>query len=157
MYQRETRIVVRRGNALIRHFAKAFTVNGKDSGMFAMTKTVGIKNEANLIGGESVGGVGVTPDVAQDDDGGGGDDEEGESDRRRPLKRTPALPPAVANFDSLPSQARIRTSEVLLIMGLSRTTLHRRVIAQAFPPPRKTPTGQNFWTADDVRRALAQS
>lgn len=124
--------------------------------------SLNIRNEARALDSDSVGVSQVEGGAvaASDDDDDGGDDD-GESDRRHSLRsysrNTPVLPPAVANFDSLPSQARLRTSEVLILMGLSRTTLHRRVIAQAFPPPRKTPTGQNYWTADDVRRALAQS
>lgn len=113
-----------------------------------------IVNEANLTGGENVGGstaAPAAPEVAADDDDGDGDaDPEPE---RRPRHRT-TLPPSVEHFDRLPDSAHIDLPALRALTGKSRATLYRWIERGILPPPRKLGLTRNFWTAGDVRRAL---
>jgi predicted DNA-binding transcriptional regulator AlpA len=64
---------------------------------------------------------------------------------------------AVANFSSLPDNARIKAATVLTLLAWSRTTLWRRVKDGKFPQPIRDSYNSIRWRAGDVRKYLAQA
>ena len=137
----------------------------------AMVKRIslGIINEANLTGGDNVGGDSAECDscasstdspaqevAASDDDGGDGD---GEDDRRRPGRprntRNNTFPAAAEHFDRLPDSALVGIATVKALTSKSRATIYRWMDRGLFPRPCKIGTTHNLWRAGDIRRALS--
>lgn len=61
---------------------------------------------------------------------------------------------AVANFEKLPDQARIRQPAVEVLLGISNSTLWRRVKIGAVPAPRRD-GGTTSWSVGQIRQILA--
>lgn len=119
-----------------------------------------ITNEANLTGGENIGGSTAAPDApeaATDDDAGDGDgDPEPERRRSAPrTTRTASLPPTVEHFDRLPESAHVNLHVLKAITGRSRATIYRWIASGILPKPRKLGATHNCWTAGEIRQALA--
>lgn len=129
-----------------------------------------IRNEANLTGGENVGGataIPPAPEAASDDDDGG--DPDPEPERRHPRTRktrntsaagSPAalrahIPDALQNFDALPDAAHVRLPVVCGLFACSPATAWRRAKAGTLPPPVKLSDRVTAWRVGDLRAALA--
>lgn len=61
---------------------------------------------------------------------------------------------AVVSINDLPDNARVRRDQVMQLFGYSRTTLWRRIRSKQFPAAIED-GGLNFWTAGQIRAALA--
>lgn len=61
---------------------------------------------------------------------------------------------AVHNFDSLPDSAGARASTVTAVVGISNSTLWRRVQDGSLPKPYKLGSC-TFWNVGELRRAIA--
>ena len=64
--------------------------------------------------------------------------------------------PRGADFDRAPDAARYRQSTVLMLLGISRSTLWRRINAGQFPRG-NLEAGVLTWTAGQIRAYLNQS
>ncbi len=136
-------------------------------------RTSSITNEANLTGGENVGGTTAAPaapEAASDDDDGG--DPDPEPERRRPgrpsktrstLSASPAaLPapcaviPAPPHLDTLPDAAFVRLPEVCRLYAIAPATAWRWVKAGRIPAPLKLSDRVTAWRVGDLRASLAQ-
>ena len=142
----------------------------------ASRHTSSIANEANLIGGENVGGTTAAPaapEVGDDDDGGG--DPDPEPERRRPgrprntrktCNTSPAgtLPApsaaqaadALIQFDTRPASSFVRLPVVCGLYACSPATAWRWVKAGKIPAPVKLSDRVTAWRVGDLRAALAQ-
>lgn len=60
---------------------------------------------------------------------------------------------ALANFEHLPDDARVRLPVVRLLFGVSSVTVWRRVRDGKIPPARKD-GGITYWLAGELRAAL---
>lgn len=128
--------------------------NGKFCTEVTITRASSITNEANLIGGEIVGGSEsqAVHSVAASDD----DDGDGESDPdRRKRKQRQVIPSAVANFDSLPDSAKLDLACLKALTAKSRATIYRWIDQGILPKPHKFGASRNFWNVGDIRRALS--
>ena len=138
---------------------REFRDNGMGAGFSVITKqSSSITNEANLVGGENIGGSATvsptTPSEASDGDG----DSEPEPERRRgrPRNVRNAIPLAAENFDRLPDSALADISVIRAVTNKSRATIYRWIAAGLFPKPKKVGlTSNNVWTVGDIRRALS--
>ena len=148
-------------------------------------RTSSITNEANLTGGENVGGatasesascesVGGTTAApeASGDDGGGGGDPDPEPERRRPgrprktCNTSPAGNPpapsaaqaadALIQFDTRPASSFVRLPVVCSLYACSPATAWRWVKAGKIPAPVKLSDRVTAWRVGDLRAALAQ-
>lgn len=68
--------------------------------------------------------------------------------------RERALLRRIKTFDSLPDGSTLGLREVLLIVGVSRASLYRKMSEGTFPRPAHAYNG-NRWRVGDVRRFLA--
>lgn len=68
----------------------------------------------------------------------------------------PAAPAALAvhHFDTLPDSAGARASTVTAVIGISNSTLWRRVQDGSLPKPYKL-GGCTFWNVGELRRAIS--
>lgn len=82
--------------------------------------SLSIRNEANLTGGENVGGstaAPAAPEVASDDDDGG--DGDGDPDPERQTKR-----PRTSRKSAPPPASLLRPKDACILLGIGRTKLH---------------------------------
>lgn len=131
-----------------------------------------ITNEANLTGGENVGGTTAapaTPEAGSDDDDGGGDPDpepERQTRTRKPRNTSPAgnLPApsaaqsadALNQFDTRPAASFVRLPVVCSLYACSPATAWRWVKAGKIPAPVKLSDRVTAWRVGDLRAALAQ-
>ena len=131
-----------------------------------------ITNEANLTGGENVGGTTAapaTPEAGSDDDDGGGDPDpepERQTRTRKPRNTSPAgnLPApsaaqsadALNQFDTRPAASFVRLPVVCSLYACSPATAWRWVKARKIPAPVKLSDRVTAWRVGDLRAALAQ-
>lgn len=131
-----------------------------------------IISEANLIGGEAVGGcetgTSAAAERAEDGDGDGGDgdpDPEPEPRRRHKhpqhpnpadssVRRAAAFPSALTNFPLLPDDAFVRLPVVTGLYACSPATVWRHVKAGLIPAPVKLSERIAAWRVGDLRAAL---
>jgi len=136
-----------------------------------------IAYEANLTGGENVGGTTAAPaapEASGDDDDGGGDPDP-EPERRRPgrprnTRKTCNTPPAgtlpapsaaqaadaLIQFDTRPASSFVRLPVVCSLYACSPATAWRWVKAGKIPAPVKLSDRVTAWRVGDLRAALAQ-
>jgi predicted DNA-binding transcriptional regulator AlpA len=159
----------------LNHVAQILDVDGARSAKAerhasSQRASLNIVNEANLVGGESIGGTiaaPVAPEVAADDDDGGDPDPEPErrhSRTRKTRNTSPAgssaaprarIPDALQNFDSLPDAAHVRLPVVCGLFACSPATAWRRTKAGTLPAPVKLSDRVTAWRVGDLRAALA--
>jgi predicted DNA-binding transcriptional regulator AlpA len=60
----------------------------------------------------------------------------------------------IKSFDALPDGATLGLRETVLIVGMSRATIYRRMALGTFPRPTHAYNG-NRWRVGDIRRFLA--
>lgn len=132
-----------------------------------------IRNEANLTGGENIGGATAAPaapEASSDDDDGG--DPDPEPERRRPgrprktCNTSPAgnLPApsaaqsadALIQFDTRPAASFVRLPVVCSLYACSPATAWRWVKAGKIPAPVKLSDRVTAWRVGDLRASLAQ-
>lgn len=127
-------------------------------------------NEANLTGGENVGGATAAPaapEAASDEDDGG--DADPEPERRRPgrPRKTRTTSPAgtspassaadaLIQFDTRPAASFVRLPVVCSLFACSPATAWRWVKAGKIPAPVKLSERVTAWRVGDLRAALAQ-
>lgn len=131
-------------------------------------------NEANLTGGENIGGTTAAPaapEAASDDDDGGGDADP-EPERRRPgrPRKTRTTSPAgtspassaaqaadaLAQFETRPASSFVRLPVVCGLYACSPATAWRWVKSGKIPSPVKLSERVTAWRVGDLRAALAQ-
>jgi len=138
----------------------------------AERKVCHIACEANLTGGENVGGTTAapaTPEAGSDDDDGGGDPDpepERQTRTRKPRNTSPAgnLPApsaaqsadALNQFDTRPAASFVRLPVVCSLYACSPATAWRWVKARKIPAPVKLSDRVTAWRVGDLRAALAQ-
>ena len=74
-----------------------------------------------------------------------------------PRKRTasaPTLPDLLRNFNDLPDQAFVRLTVVLMLLGVSRSTVWRLCKSGALPAPKKLGSRIAVWQVKDLREVL---
>lgn len=148
-------------DGLVGRMSREFRDNGKGAGFCVITKqSIAIANEANLVGGENVGGTTTVspaaPSEASDGDGDGDSEPEPKRRRGRPRNVRNAVPLAAENFDRLPDSALADIAVIRAVTNKSRATIYRWIAAGLFPKPKKLGlTSNNVWTVGDIRRALS--
>lgn len=143
-----------------------------------------IRNEANLNGGENVGGIAATPEATEGSDvggttatpaateAGGSDDGDPEPERRRPgrPRKTCNTPPAgnppapsaaqaadaLIQFDARPASSFVRLPVVCSLYACSPATAWRWVKAGRIPAPLKLSDRVTAWRVGDLRESLAK-
>lgn len=113
-----------------------------------------IVNEANLTGGEIVGGTSVDSaselSAVGDDDGG---DEESDPDRRRLTRSKHATPTApVAN--ALPPDGFVRLPQVLAVIPVSKSTWWAGCKSGRYPQSVKLGPRTTAWRVSDIRKLI---
>ena len=73
---------------------------------------------------------------------------------RRTTHSEGTLPPALADFDSLPGSALIDVRVYARLMSCSPETVWRRAREGLLPPPIRVSSQQTRWRVGDVRKAL---
>jgi predicted DNA-binding transcriptional regulator AlpA len=74
----------------------------------------------------------------------------------RVAKPKPAVPVALANFDSLPNSAHVRVDVVSGLLAQSVCTTWRRArVDPLFPKPRKMGPQHTAWNVGDLRQFIA--
>ncbi len=68
--------------------------------------------------------------------------------------RTPAVPDALANYDSLPDSAHVRLPVVKALFGCSAATVWRMAGGGALPAPRKLSERVTAWNVGELRQFL---
>lgn len=149
--------------ALIDRLAEIFEPKAKTS--------CSIRNEANLTGGENVGGTTATPAAPEasgdDDDGGDPDPEPERRSRTRKTRNTssagalPATNPAritgaLAAFPHLPDSAFVNIKVVCAVTARSPASTWRDVKAGRLPAPHKIGPRSTRWQVGELRAALAR-
>ena len=74
-----------------------------------------------------------------------------------PRKRTasaPTLPDPLRNFNGLPDQAFVRLPVLLMLLGVSRSTVWRLCKSGALPAPKKLGSRIAVWQVKDLREVL---
>ncbi len=66
----------------------------------------------------------------------------------------PALPDPLRNFNGLPDQAFVRLPVVLMLLGVSRSTVWRLCKSGALPAPKKLGSRIAVWQVKDLREVL---
>jgi len=61
----------------------------------------------------------------------------------------------IRNFDALPESARLDIGVIKALTCKSRATIYRWIAAGILPKPHKLGATHNYWTAGEIRRALA--
>lgn len=65
-----------------------------------------------------------------------------------------AAPNALRNFNDLPDQAFVRLPVVLMLLGVSRSTVWRLCKSGALPAPKKLGSHIAVWSVRDLRNVL---
>lgn len=71
-----------------------------------------------------------------------------------PAPAAASIPPALANFDTLPDAGNIRLPVVAALFACSPATVWRRVKKSTLPAPRKLSEGVTAWNVGQIRKAL---
>ena len=66
----------------------------------------------------------------------------------------PALPDPLRNFNGLPDEAFVRLPVVLMLLGVSRSTVWRLCKSGALPAPKKLGSRIAVWSVRDLRKVL---
>ena len=66
----------------------------------------------------------------------------------------PALPDSLRNFNGLPDEAFVRLPVVLMLLGVSRSTVWRLCKSGALPAPKKLGSHIAVWSVRDLRNIL---
>lgn len=64
------------------------------------------------------------------------------------------VPPALANFDTLPDAANVRLTVVSALFACSSATVWRRTKAGTLPAARRLSEGVTAWNVGELRQAL---
>lgn len=131
-----------------------------------------IRNEANLTGGENIGGATAAPAAPEaggdDDDGGGDPDPEPERQTRTrktrntspagtlPATNAARVSDALAAFPHLPDNAFVDIKVVCAVTARSPASTWRDVKAGRLPAPHKIGPRSTRWQVGELRAALAQ-
>lgn len=73
--------------------------------------------------------------------------------RKRNASAT-TLPDPLRNFNGLPDQAFVRLPVVLMLLGVSRSTVWRLCKSGALPAPKKLGSRIAVWSVRDLRKVL---
>lgn len=66
----------------------------------------------------------------------------------------PALTDPLRNFNCLPDQAFVRLPVVLMLLGVSRSTVWRLCKSGALPAPKKLGSRISVWSVQDLRQVM---
>ena len=115
-----------------------------------------IVNEANLIGGENVGGAsaeGAPTVAASDDDDGDGDSD---PDRRKPRTRSSKTKQQTAPLacNGLPSDGYVRLPQVLAVFPVSKSSWWAGCKSGRYPIPVKLGPRTTAWRVSDIRALI---
>jgi predicted DNA-binding transcriptional regulator AlpA len=69
-------------------------------------------------------------------------------------RNTPAVPDALAHYDSLPDSAHVRLPVVKALVGCSSSTVWRMAHSGALPAPRKLSERVTAWNVGELRQFL---
>ena len=70
------------------------------------------------------------------------------------MRAVPALPDPLRNFSGLPDEAFVRLPVVLMLLGVSRSTVWRLCKSGALPAPKKLGSRIAVWQVKDLREVL---
>lgn len=114
-----------------------------------------IVNEANLTGGENVGGSSVVDGepvtASSDDDDGDGDSD---PDRRRIARRKHAKSTATVANNVLPPDGFVRLPQVLAVIPVSKSTWWAGCKSGRYPQPVKLGPRTTAWRVRDIRSLI---
>ena len=115
-----------------------------------------IVNEANLIGGENVGGAsaeGAATVAASDDDDCDGDSD---PDRRKPRTRSSKTKQKTAPLacNGLPSDGYVRLPQVLAVFPVSKSSWWAGCKSGRYPIPVKLGPRTTAWRVSDIRALI---
>jgi predicted DNA-binding transcriptional regulator AlpA len=77
-----------------------------------------------------------------------------EKGARKRKEAIPALPDPLRNFDNLPNAAYVRLPVVLMLFGVSRTTVWRMCKSSSMPAPKKLGRRVAVWNVGELRQVL---
>ena len=118
-----------------------------------------VVNEANLVGGENVGGASaegaatVAASDEGDDDGGDGDSD---PDRRKPQTRSRNKKQQTAPLacNGLPSDGYVRLPQVLAVFPVSKSSWWAGCKSGRYPIPVKLGPRTTAWRVSDIRALI---
>ena len=117
-----------------------------------------VVNEANLIGGENVGGTtnNSTTQVAASDDDDDGGDGDSDPDRRKPRTRTRNAKQQTAPLacNGLPSDGYVRLPQVLAVFPVSKSSWWAGCKSGRYPIPVKLGPRTTAWRVSDIRALI---
>ena len=121
-------------------------------------QSIGIVNEANLIGGENVGGAtnDAPASVAASDDDDDGGDGDSDPDRRKPRTRTRNAKQQTAPLacNGLPSDGYVRLPQVLAVFPVSKSSWWAGCKSGRYPIPVKLGPRTTAWRVSDIRALI---